>query len=455
LEEDNPMRHSRPIAAAFLTAITCTAAAQGAKVLMGRDALGGWRTDAPGVQRRLVAGDMAAPAQNAQLEDAATRNSPEVVPRPGQALPKAPSGFTVAQIASGLKNPRTIRVAPNGDVFVAESDGGRILVVRGAHTGTMRTPHVFAENLQRPYGIAFYPPGPDPRFVYVGEHHQVVRFPYKTGDLQATGPAQVIVPGIPSSHHWTRDVAVSKDGARLFVAVGSGSNVAGGMPARTLDEIREHEKTHGRGAAWGAETDRATVRTFDAEGKGLRTYATGLRNCSGLAIHPGSGDVWCAVNERDGIGDDVPLEYVTSVRDAGFYGWPWYYIGGHEEPRRKGERPDLKAHVIAPDVLLEAHTAPLGIAFYDGASFPADYRGSLFVAMHGSWNRTERAGYKVVRVVMKDGKPTGVYEDFLTGFVVDAKNVWGRPVGVGVLKDGSLLVSDDGSGSIWRVSYGK
>lgn len=438
------MRHSRKVAAVLVPALAAAAAA-----------LGGWRIDAPGVRRHLEAKDMAAPAANAALEEATTSNKAEVVPRPADAMPKAPAGFTVAMVATGLDQPRTIRIAPSGDAFVAESKGGRILVVRGSHTGTTRTPHVFAQNLQKPYGIAFYPPGPEPRFVYVGEHHQVVRFPYENGDLKATGPAQVIVSGIPTTRHWTRDLAVSKDGSRLFVAVGSGSNLAGGMATMMPDQIREHEKAHGRGSAWGAETDRAVVRTFDPEGKGLRNYATGLRNCSGLAVHPTTGDVWCATNERDGLGDDVPLEYVTSVREGGFYGWPWYYIGAHEDPRRKGERPDLKEHVIVPDVLLEAHTAPLGMAFYEGTSFPADYRGNAIVALHGSWNRSERAGYKVVRLPMRNGKATGDYEDFLTGFVVDAKKVWGRPVGVGVLKDGSLLVSDDGSGSIWRVSYRK
>jgi glucose/arabinose dehydrogenase len=280
----------------------------------------------------------------------------------------------------------------------------------------------------------------------VGEHHQVVRFPYKSGDAKASGPAQVIVPGIPTERHWTRDVVSSKDGSRLFVAIGSGSNLAGGMPALAGDALKAHEAAHGRGSSWGKEMDRAVVRSFDPDGKNLKTYATGLRNCSGLAVHPTTGELWCAVNERDGIGDDVPFEYVTSVREGGFYGWPWYYIGGHEEPRRKGERPDLKAHAIAPDILLEAHTAPLGMTFHDGYAY---------VALHGSWNRSERAGYKVVRLPMKDGKAAGTYEDFLTGFVVDAKSVWGRPVGVAALKDGSLLVSDDGSGSIWRVSAAK
>jgi glucose/arabinose dehydrogenase len=449
------MRHSR-FAAVVLTALACTAAAQTAQVLTGKAALGGWRTDAPGVRRHLEAKDMAAPATNAALEEATTNNRAEVVPRPPDAMPKAPPGFKVDLLASAFNQPRTIRVAPNGDAFVAESKAGRILVFRAQADGTpMKTPEVFAEGLKQPYGIAFFPPGASPRFVYVGETHQVVRFPYKVGDAKASGPGQVIVPGIPTVRHWTRDVVVSQDGSRLFVAIGSGSNVAGGMPTMTAAQIADHEKAHGRGAAWGAETDRAVVRTFDPEGKGLRTYATGLRNCSGLAVHPTTGDIWCAVNERDGIGDDVPLEYVTAVREGGFYGWPWYYIGNHEEPRRKGERPDLKGEVAVPDVLLEAHTAPLGITFYEGTSFPADYRGNAIVALHGSWNRSERAGYKVVRLPMRGGKATGDYEDFLTGFVVDAKSVWGRPVGVGVLKDGSLLVSDDGSGSIWRVSYSK
>jgi glucose/arabinose dehydrogenase len=449
------MQNSR-LTSVVLTALACTAAAQTAKTLTGKAALGGWSTDAPGVQRRLAAADMAAPAQNAQLEEAATQNRPEVVPRPPDATPRAPAGFKVEMLATGFNQPRTIRVAPNGDAFVAESKGGRILVFRAQPGGAVaKTPEVFAEGLKQPYGVAFYPPGASPRFVYVGETHQVVRFPYKVGDAKASGPAQVIVPGIPTTRHWTRDVAVSKDGSRLFVAIGSGSNVAGGMPTMTAAQIADHEKAHGRGAAWGAETDRAVVRTFDPEGKGLRTYATGLRNCSGLAVHPTTGDVWCAVNERDGIGDDVPLEYVTAVREGGFYGWPWYYIGSHEEPRRKGERPDLKGEVAVPDVLLEPHTAPLGITFYEGTSFPADYRGNAIVALHGSWNRSERAGYKVVRLPMRNGKATGEYGDLLTGFVVDAKSVWGRPVGVGVLKDGSVLVSDDGSGSIWRVSYGK
>jgi glucose/arabinose dehydrogenase len=443
------MRDIRVITVVVACGIAAAAAAQGGKVLTGAAALAGWRADAPGVRRRLEAKDMAAPGR-----EASSSNRAEVAPRPTGAMPKAPAGFKVEMLATGFQQPRTLRVAPNGDAFLAESQGGRILVFRAQPDGTVaRAPEVFAEGLRRPYGLAFFPPGPSPQFLYVGETHQVVRLPYKTGDRKASGAPQVIVPGIPSSHHWTRDVAVSKDGARLFVAVGSGSNVAEGIPTVAAGALAAHEKAHGRGGASGDETDRAVLRAFAPDGSGLRTYATGLRNCSGLTVHPATGDVWCAVNERDGLGDDVPLEYVTAVKDGGFYGWPWYYIGAHEDPRWKGARPDLAREVLVPDVLLEPHTAPLGITFYEGTSFPPDYRGSLFVAMHGSWNRSERAGYKVVRLPMRNGKPTGDYEDFLTGFVVDAKSVWGRPVGLGVLKDGSLLVSDDGSGSLWRVSF--
>jgi glucose/arabinose dehydrogenase len=195
------------------------------------------------------------------------------------------------------------------------------------------------------------------------------------------------------------------------------------------------------------------VLAFDPDGKNERVYATGIRNCSGLAVQPGTGALWCAVNERDGLGDDLPPDYATHVAQGAFYGWPWYYLGDHQDPRHKDERADLANHITTPDVLIQAHSAPLGIAFYSADQFPSEYKGDAFVTLHGSWNRAKRTGYKVVRLVMKDGKPTGEYEDFLVGFVDDDKSVWGRPVGVAVTHDGSLLVSDDGSGSAWRVSY--
>ena len=194
------------------------------------------------------------------------------------------------------------------------------------------------------------------------------------------------------------------------------------------------------------------MRVFDPEGKTVRNYATGLRNCSGLAMRPGTDDLWCVGNERDHLGDNVPPDYLTRVQDGGFYGWPWYYIGDNEDPRLKGKRPDLKGEVRVPDVLIQPHSSALSVAFYDADAFPSEYRGDAFVALHGSWNRPMRTGYKVIRVLMEDGRPTGEYEDFMTGFVVDNDRVWGRPAGVAVTRDGALLVSDDGNGTIFRVT---
>jgi glucose/arabinose dehydrogenase len=273
--------------------------------------------------------------------------------------------------------------------------------------------------------------------------------------MKATGDSQMIVDHIPSAHHWTRDLAFSPDGKRLFVAIGSGSNVAEGMdPAPTSDGgFDGWKKNKPLGVAWDSEDGRADVISYDPDGKNPKTLATGLRNCAGLTVRPNSDEIWCVVNERDGLGDNVPFEYATAVKEGAFYGWPWYYIGNHEDPRHKGERPDLASKVTEPDVLMQAHSAPLGITFYDGSAFPSEYRGNAFVTLHGSWNRSGRTGYKVVMLKFKDGKPTGEYADFMTGFVISDKQVWGRPVGVAMAKDGSLIVSEDGNGTIWRVTY--
>jgi glucose/arabinose dehydrogenase len=206
-------------------------------------------------------------------------------------------------------------------------------------------------------------------------------------------------------------------------------------------------------APWRSDAGRALVLAFTPEGKDQRFYATGLRNCVGLAVQPGTGELWCSVNERDGLGDDLVPDFVTRVRDGAFYGWPWFYIGGNQDPRHAGEEAAVRNRVSVPDVLLQPHSASMEMTFYDGGQFPADYRGDIFAALHGSWNRSRRTGYKVVRVLLKNGQPTGEYEDFLTGFVINDKSVWARPVGVAVAHDGSLLVSEDGNGSIWRVSY--
>jgi hypothetical protein len=388
-------------------------------------------------------------------------NGPRVVP-PGETSRLAvPAGFTVRRFASGLKNPRIVRVAPNGDIFVAETAAGRIRVLRATDGADEPSEvRVFAEGLDRPFGIAFYPAGDRPQWVYVANNNAVVRFPYQSGDLKARSAAAVIVPRLTqgTGGHSTRDVAFSLDGRRMFISVGSSSNVAEGLPRKTPDEIRQWEAEHGRGAAWGFETNRADILVTDREGKApLRTFATGIRNGVGLAVNPETGELWTSTNERDGLGDDLVPDYLTRVREGGFYGWPWYYLGNHEDPRLVGLRPDLAGVAIVPDLLVQAHSAMLQMTFYPQArgpaAFPAEYHGNIFAASHGSWNRSNRTGYKVIRVRLEHGVPVGGYEDFLTGFVVDSGHVWGRPVGVAVAHDGALLVTEDGNGTIWRVAF--
>ena len=419
-------------------------------VRTGAAAYGDWRTDAPGVRRKLTEADMPPPGASHSVS-----NPPRVVARPDGAWPKAPEGFVVSQFASGLNEPRVVRVAPNGDVFVAESAAGRVTVLSAADGAAKAAgAATFATGLHRPFGIAFYPPGSNPRYVYVAETDRVVRFPYRSGETKAAGPAEVVVPALPAGRgHWTRDLAFSVDGETLFVSVGSGSNIAEDMPDAPPEGVAAFAAEHAPGAAWGAEENRADVLAFDPDGGGVKVFATGLRNCSGLTVQPQSAALWCVVNERDALGDDLPPDYATGVKPGAFYGWPWFYVGGHEDPRLAGRRADLAASVTVPDVLFQAHSAPLGVTFYEGAQFPAAFRGDAFVAMHGSWNRAKRTGYKVVRLPFKDGAPTGEYEDFLVGFVADDAVVWGRPVDVAVAHDGALLVTDDAGGAIWRVAY--
>lgn len=418
-------------------------------VLTGHAAFGDWRSDAPGVRRHITPADMPAP-----FASEAVVNIPKTVARPLGAWPKVPPGFSVSLFASGLGTPRTMRVAPNGDIFVAESMPGRIRVLR-AHQGASATDQVsvFATGLNKPFGLAFYPPGPNPQYIYVGDNDAILRIPYRTGDLKARGAPETIIPGLPTIGHWTRDVVFSPDGQRMFVAIGSVSNDDETLAPRAPAEIRAWEAKHGVGSAWGIEQDRAEVAVADPDGESIRAYATGLRNCVGMAIQPETGMPWCAVNERDQFGNDMIPDYVTSVRSNGFYGWPWYYIGVHEDPLHKGERPDLATKVVTPDVLIQPHSAPLSLVFYEGAQFPAAYKGDLFVTLHGSYNRLHRTGSKVVRAILKDGKATGEYEDFMTGFVVSNTEVWGRPVGLAVDHDGALLVSEDANGTIWRVTW--
>lgn len=406
---------------------------------------GDWRDSAPGKRWEIKPADLPRP-----FATSAASNPPGLTPWNEALKPTAPPGFTVELFAKGLPAPRKLAVAPNGDVFAAESGAGRIHVFRPGTNGLPATDRIFASGLNLPYGIAFYPPG-KPQYVYVAETARIVRYPYG-GELAPTGPAEVVVPRLPGGGHWTRDIVFSEDGARLFIAVGSASNVGDGMARTPPQPAATWDAERGTGAAWGPEELRAAVLVADADGKGLKTFANGIRNCAGLALEKSTGLPWCATNERDGLGDDLPPDYITRVKAGGFYGWPWYYIGGNVDPRRAGERPDLATRVSVPDVLVQPHSAPLGLAFYHGSAFPAAYQGELFGTLHGSWNRGQRTGYKVVRVLMKDGQPTGAYEDFLTGFVTSTGAVWGRPVGVAVAADGSLLVSEDGAGTIWRVS---
>ena len=430
------------------------------QVLTGSSAFGDWRQDKPGVKRLLTPHDL--PAISTP-----TYGKAEIVAMPAGAKPAVPPGFSVELVTSGLVNPRASRVAPNGDLFVADSMSGTVRVYR-IPEGNAKPTHdeVFASGLRQPFGIAFYPPGRNPEWIYVANSDGLVRFHYKNGNRQSHGQPEKIVEGIPWVHHWSRDIVFSADGSRLFLSVGSGSNVAqdmfpephlGMLPApHVVQGLKDWIKTAPLGAAWDTEERRADVLSFDPDGKNERTFATGLRNCAGLTIQPATGQLWCVVNERDELGDNTPFEYATNVKEGAFYGWPWYYIGGNEDPRHQGMRPDLKDKVTIPDVLIQAHSAPLQIIFYEGDSFPTEYKGSAFVTLHGSWNRDHRTGYKVVRLLFDGtGKPTGEYEDFMTGFVVSDEQVWGRPVGVAVARDGSLFVTEDGNGTIWRVSYQK
>lgn len=391
-----------------------------------------YRYEKPGTVHKITAKDLPAP----YATDSAS-NWAKVVDRPKDAWPQAPAGFKVGLFATGLDEPRKIITAPNGDIFLAESHKGDIKVFRGITAdGKPGQAETFATGLNRPYGIAFYPPGANPEYVYVGNTDSVVRFPYHNGDLKATGKAEHIADLPSGGGHWTRDIVFSPDGKQMFVGVGSGSNI---------DDPDTHPD----------EKNRGDILVANPDGSKLQVYAYGIRNAGGgLAIDPKTGELWCSVNERDGLGDNLVPDYITHVQAGGFYGWPYYYIGANQDPRLKGKHPELKDKVIVPDVLLQPHNASLEMTFYEGKQFPAEYQGDIFASQHGSWNKSVRVGYEVIRVPLhQTGQASGEYEDFLTGFVLPNGQVWGRPVGVTVAPDGSLLVTDDGSNSIWRVSY--
>lgn len=404
-------------------------------ILTGASAMGDWTTDAPGVKRKITAADLPPPNPDESVE-----NHSEAVDRPSGAMPQVPPGFTVSEFATDLTHPRIIHAAPNGDIFVVESNPGRVQILRDTNgDGKADSKSTYVDGLNRPFGLAFYPSGTDaPTHLYIANTDGVIRYPYKAGDSAPSAPAEPLITNIPSGQeqvggggHWTRDIAFSKDNKQLFVSVGSRSNVT--------DDASEER--------------RANILVFTPEGKNEALYASGIRNPVGIAIEPSTGALWTAVNERDELGDNLVPDYITRVQEGGFYGWPWYYIGPNQDPRHAGKHPELKDKVVVPDVLVQAHSATLGLCFYTGQQFPADYKGHIFAAAHGSWNRSKRTGYKVIRVPVADGKAVGYYEDFMVGFVTSEGDVWGRPVGVAVAKDGALLVTDDQGGIVWRVAH--
>jgi glucose/arabinose dehydrogenase len=391
-----------------------------------------YRYEKPGTVRKISVSDLPKPFATQSAE-----NGADVVSRPENAWPVAPAGFKVELFATGLENPRLLRTAPNGDVFLAESEAGRIRVFRGVTSdGKAEQSAIFASGLKRPYGIAFYPVGPDPQWVYIGNTNEVVRFAYHNGDLKANAGPEHVADLPNGGGHWTRALDFSKDGKKLFVAVGSASNV---------DDPDTHP----------GEKDRADILVCDPANCTLSVYAYGIRNAGGgIRVSPQTGELWCSVNERDALGDNLVPDYISHVQEGGFYGWPWWYMGAHQDPRHEGKHPELKDKAIVPDVLLQPHNASLEFTFYEADKFPAEYKGDIFASEHGSWNKATRVGYEVIRVPLhQTGHASGEYEDFLTGFVLPSGQVWGRPVGITLAPDGSLLVSDDGSNSIWRVSY--
>ena len=415
-----------------------------------------WKNDAPGRVHQIKVAKLPPP-----YDSPGVANLPNLVPKPENARLQVPAGFSVAVFTSDVQGPRAMRVAPNGDIFVTETQAGRVKVMRPSTDGaTAASVQVFAQGLSLPFGLAFYPSGDHPKWLYVAETNRVVRYAYSVGEQQATAIPEVVVPELApvGGGHFTRDIAFSPDGKRMFISVGSGSNVAEDMPKKTLAEVKAWEVGRARGATWGGEEKRADVLVFDVgSNQPGKIFATGIRNCVGLTIQPKTGDLWCTTNERDMLGDDLVPDYSTRVKQGGFYGWPWYYMGKNEDPRLKGERPDLAGKAIVPDVPYQAHSAALNLVFYTAttgsSAFPKEYVGDGFAVMHGSWNRAFRTGHKIVRVLMKNGVPTGKYEDFLVGFIADDGNAWARPVGATVAGDGSLLMSDDGGNLVYRISY--
>jgi glucose/arabinose dehydrogenase/cytochrome c2 len=416
-----------------------------------------WKNDVPGRAHRINLAKLPAP-----YDTPSSAKFPQLVPKPANANVKLPPGFTLSVFATGTTGARKMLLAPNGDIFLSETQANKIVVMHpsadGSHADKIST---YAQGLVLPHGMAFYPNAQHPQWLYVAETNRLVRYAYKAGDTEASGVPEIVVPQlspVAGGGHFSRDVVFSADGKKMYVSVGSQSNVAEDMPKKNPAEVKAWEATHGLGAAWGNEENRADVLVWNVGSKKPgKVYASGIRNCVSLTVQPGNGALWCTTNERDMLGDDLVPDYSTRVKQGAWYGWPWYYMGNHEDPRHAGERPDLAGKVTSPDVPYQAHSASLNLEFYtatSGASaFPRKYVGDGFAVLHGSWNRAFRTGHKVVRVRMKNGVPTGEYDDFLVGFIVDDGNAWARPVALLVNRDGSLLLSDDYANLVYRISY--
>ena len=375
----------------------------------------------------VVAGVLVAAQQAPQLPrpfaTESANNAPRVVDAPAGARLQVPPGFTVQMWAAGFDEPRFMLLAPGGEILLSDSGSGTVYVFAGGNGADRKA---LITGLSRPYGLAFWR-----NYLYVAETNSVKRYPYDAKALTVGAGQEVAkVPG--GGNHWTRAIVFDRAGQKMYVSVGSSSNIAPDPE------------------------ERAAINRYNPDGTGHEIYAAGTRNPSSIHWYPNSDTLWATVIERDGLGDDLPPDYLTHIQQGGFYGWPWAYFGPHAEPRHNGQHPELVQKTITPDVALPAHNSPLDFTFYTGTQFPADYRGGAFITLHGTWNRSQRAGYKVVYVPFQNGRPSGAPKDFLTGWMIAPANkeVWGRPVGVITLADGSLLVADDGGKKIWRVAYG-
>ena len=417
-----------------------------------------WINDRPGRVHRVNLDSLPEP-----YETASAVNFPQVAQRPEGAELMLPEGFSAATFTTDVQAPRAMVLAPNGDIFLAETQSGRIKVMRpNADHSQPESMTVFAQGLLQPLGIAFYPSSDNPEWVYIAETNRIIRYPYSVGDTVASSIPEVIVPQLSpvGGGHYTRDMAFSPDGRRMYVSVGSQTNVQEDMPEKSAADIAAWEAERGTGATWGTEENRAAVMVFDVgnEQATARMFANGIRNCVGLTVQPETSDVWCTVNERDQLGDNLVPDYSSRIPEGSFFGWPWYYMGDNEDPRHAGARPDLVGKIRRPDVPYTAHSAAVDLEFYPenqegDSAFPAEYAGDGFAVLHGSWNRAHRTGHKVVRIPIENGVPTGEYIDFLVGFIDEDGNPWGRPVATVVMQDGSLLLSDDGANIIYRISY--